>query len=319
MSKCLSSATGIFGFLALMAGPAMAQGFYVSDELGVVLSNALGTDGHDTDRASVCDEYINPEFMTVNDTPGWESTNCTGEGRGSDSIWENNFGSGKGIMFGGTAGYYIPDSRFRTELEYFYRNTGYDQASEITVGGGQVLSKIVQEIVRAEEYIGDMDSHNLFVNVYMDFANNSPLTPYIGLGMGYGFASLEYSGTFARDVDASRISTGNAPDGGETLANAAQIKTRLAGTTTTESGQLSDTLFGYQVILGVDYALTESLALGLKARWVNYNAFSGSDEWDQLRSHPPSLRRSGAETVVYDISTNDTSMLGAGLNLKYKF
>ena len=37
---------------------------------------------------------------------------------------------------------------------------------------------------------------------------------------------------------------------------------------------LSDTLFGYQVLFGVDYALTEALLLGVKGRWVNFQFFS---------------------------------------------
>ena len=319
MNKYFSSALVVAVFIALMAGPVQAEGFYVSGELGMNFGKSLGTDGHDTDRTSVCDEYINPQFMTVNNTPGWANTNCTGPNRGSDSVWENDFGPGKGVLFGAALGYYIGDSRFRADLEYFFRATGYDETSEITVGGGEVLSKLVQEIVRAEERIGDLNSHNLFANLYVDFANSSRFTPYVGFGLGAGFAGLEYNGVFARDIDPARITTGNAPDGGQALPNAAQIQATLAGTTTTESEKLHDTLFGYQVMLGVDYALTESLLLGVKGRWVSFNSFSGKDEWDQLRSHPSNLRKDASETVVYDIRSDDIEMFGVSLNLKYRF
>ncbi|MDE0411856.1 MAG: outer membrane beta-barrel protein [Gammaproteobacteria bacterium] len=319
MSRYFPMAVIAAALIAWTAGPVQAEGFYVSGELGMNFADAVKTDGHDTDRSSVCDEYINPRFRTVNDTPGWENTNCTGPNRGSDSVWENRFGSDEGVLFGSAVGYHIADSRFRVELEYFYRDTGHDEASEITVGGGQVLSKVVQEIVRAEERIGDVSSHNLFANVYMDFDTGGRFTPYIGVGIGFGFTELEYSGVFARDVDPARITTGNAPAGGRALPNAAQIQQNLAGTTTTESEDLDDTLFGYQLLFGVDYTLTDSLLLGVKGRWVSYDSFKDKDEWDQLRSHPSNLRQDGGETVVYDIKTDDIELFGVSLNLKYRF
>ena len=319
MNKYFSSISVAWVLIAWMAGSVQAGGLYVSGELGMNFGKSLDTDGHDTDRASVCDEYINSMFATVPQTPGYEDYNCTGPNRGSDSVWEDDFGSAEGVLFGTALGYYIGGSRFRVEVEYFYRNTGYDKASEITVGGGQVLSKVVQEIVRAEERVGDLDSHNVFANLYMDFANSSRFTPYVGFGVGAGFTGLEYNGVFARDLEPARITTGNAPEGGQALPNAVQIQANLAGTTTTESEELRDTLFGHQVIVGVDYALTESLLLGVKARWVNFDSFSDKDEWDQLRSHPSNLRTDGGETVVYDISSDDLEMFGVSLNLKYQF
>ena len=319
MNKNFSFAAVAAVFLAVIAGPAYAEGFYVSGELGMNFGESLDTDGHDTDRASVCDEYINPQFMTVNNTPGYTKNNCTGPDRGSDSVWGNDFGSDEGVLFGTAIGYHVGDSRFRVELEYFYRDTDYDEASEITVGGGQVLSKVVQEIVRAEERIGDVSSHNLFANLYVDFANNSKFTPYLGVGVGFGFTDLEYNGVFARDIDPANITTGSAPDGGQALPNAAQIQQNIAGTTTTESEELDDTLFGYQLMVGVDYALTESLMLGVKGRWVSYDSFKDKDEWDQLRSHPSNLRLNGDETVVYDIEVDDMEMFAVSVNLKYQF
>jgi opacity protein-like surface antigen len=309
MKELFSSALAASVFIAWMAAPAQAAGFYVSGELGMNFGQSLDTDGHDTDRASVCDEYINPNYATVPAT----NANCTGPGRGSDSIWENHFGADEGILFGTALGYYIADSRFRVEMEYFYWDTGYDDTSEISLVVGDVLTKVVEEIVRAEERIGDLSSHNLFANVYYDFANDSRFTPYIGFGLGLGFTELEYNGVFARDINPANITTG------EGLSNADEIRANLAGTTTTGSENLSDTLFGYQVLLGMDYAITESVLLGVKVRWVEFDSFRDEDEWDQLRSHPSNLRLDGSEAVVYDIEADDIEMFGASLNFKYLF
>ena len=313
MKKLLSSALLALVFVTWLVGSAQSEGFYVSGDLGMNFGRSLDTAGHDTDRASVCDEYINPRYREVEGILGGGAPNCTGPDRGAASVWDNDFGADDGVLFGTALGYYVGDSRFRVELEYFYRDTGYDQVSTLLSGGGDIQDKLDQELVRAEERIGDLSSHNLFANAYMDFANNSRFTPYIGFGVGLGSTRMEYSGVFARNVDSARITTG------EGLPNVNDIRAKLAGTTTTESHDLRDTLFGYQVLLGMDYAITESLLLGVKGRWVRFDSFKDEDEWDQLRSHPSNLRLDGGETVVYDIKVDDIEMFGASLNLKYLF
>ena len=35
---------------------------------------------------------------------------------------------------------------------------------------------------------------------------------------------------------------------------------------------LSDTIYGFQVLFGVDYAFTEAMSIGLKGRWVKYGS-----------------------------------------------
>ena len=79
-------------------------------------ASSLATMGHDTDRASVCDEYINPQFMMVNAVPGWSNTNCTGPNRGADSVWENEFGSAQGVKFGAALGYRFRDSGLNSNI-----------------------------------------------------------------------------------------------------------------------------------------------------------------------------------------------------------
>ena len=318
MKKYLRSVSmvGIFALLAMES--AHAGGIYLSGELGLNLGRSLNTDAHDSDRSSVCDEFINPQYRTVNDTTGWGDTNCIGPNRGSASTWKNAFEGGAGGLYAAALGYTFRNFRYRAELEYFYQNSAYDQVSEVTLGGGEVLTKIVQEIVRADERIGSVSSYNLFVNVYRDFPTASPFTPYIGIGMGAGHTAIDYSGVFARDIDPAGITTGNAPEGGHALPNAAEIQARLAGTTTTENAKLKDLLFGYQVIAGFEYELSRNLETGIKFRWVAFGAFDDSGEWDQLRSHPSNLRRDGSEPVSYGVSFDKIEFLGADLNFRYR-
>ena len=65
MNNYLSSISVAWVLIAWMAGSVQAGGLYVSGELGMNFGKSLDTDGHDTDRASACDEYINPMFATV--------------------------------------------------------------------------------------------------------------------------------------------------------------------------------------------------------------------------------------------------------------
>ncbi len=289
-----------------LAVPAQA-GLYISGDFGMNFGSSMTTDGHDTDRASICDEYINPDYASVT------TRDCNAPNRGATSLWKNRFGSDEGPLFALAIGFDMPDSMFRTEVEYFYRDTGYDETSNVTSTGGDVFAKLGGELETAEETIDSVTSHNLFANLYVDFDRPGRLTPYIGIGIGLGFTEMDYGGIFQRNLDPAAITTG------DDQPNAAVIKANLAGSTTTEHEELDDTLFGYQLIAGVDYMLTDHLAAGIKVRYVEYDSFKDGDEWDILRSHTSNVRRDGSEPVVYDIKVDDMEMFTASLTLKYKF
>lgn len=310
--------------VACLLAPIRSQadsGFYLSSELGANFAPSLDTKGSSNDRASVCDEFINPLFATVTQTPGYEDYNCTGPNRGATGDWVNDFDSAEGILAGAAVGYSLREQypgsllgRVRLEVEYFYRNSAYDQTADIPGGGGETGAELVQEVLSATERIDSVTSHNLFGNLYLDFFNTSRFTPYVGFGVGVGFTDLDYGGLFTRNPDVSQITTG------EGLPNAAEIRQNLAGTVSRAQADLSDTLFGYQVLFGVDYALMESVSLGLKGRWVNYESFSdGGIVWDPLRSHAPNLRRDGSEPMASRTKTDDIEMFGVSLALKYHF
>lgn len=221
-------------------------------------------------------------------------------------------------------------SPLRIELEYFYRDTDYDQTSDVPSAAGESGDKLQQELVRTIDRIGDLTSHNLFANLYYDFTGDSRFTPYIGIGIGLGFTEVEYSSLWARNSDASRITTGGDPDGagpGQALPNASQIQANLAGTSSTADAELDDTLFGYQLLFGVDYALTDAMALGVKGRWIDFDSLKDSGVvWDPLRGHPPYLRTpaqagSGGdrEHMSGGVKLDDIEMFAVSVNLKYRF
>ena len=303
-----------------IAGPVHAEGFYVSGELGMNFGGSVDVTGKSNDRASVCDGYINSMYETVTQTPGYESYNCTGPNRGAAGGWSNSISSDEGVLFGTAIGYHIRDSRFRVELEYFYRDTGYDETSDVPRASGVQGDKLDQELVRTIDRLGSLTSHNLFANLYMDFSSDSRFTPYVGVGVGFGFTEAEYGSVWARNSNASAITTG------EGLPNATEIRDNLASTASHADTELDDTLFGYQILVGVDYELTESLMLGVKGRWVDYDSFKdGGVVWDPLRGHPPYLRTpdqaagGDREHVSGRIKLDDIEMFAVSMNLKYQF
>lgn len=308
-------------WLAATSPARAGSGLYLSSELGANFAPGLDTRGASNDRASVCDEFINPLYATVTQTAGYEDYNCTGSNRGAGDDWKNDFAAAEGILAGAAIGYRLwdryPDriwGRFRLELEYFYRDSDYDQTSDVPGASGASGDKLTQEIQTATDRIGSVISHNLFGNLYFDFRNDSRFTPYVGFGVGAGFTDLDYGSLWSRNNDPNAISTGAG------LLNADEIRRNLAGSTSSEQTELSDTLFGYQVLFGVDYALTDSISLGVKGRWVNFDSFSDDGiVWDPLRSHAPNLRRDGSEPVSGSLKTDDIEMFGVSLNLKYQF
>ena len=336
----------VFIIVTWVVGQGWAEagsGFYVSGDLGINIASGLDTIGTSNDRASVCDEYINPHYETVTQTPGYENFKCIGPDRGAGGRWENEFDGATGILAGAAAGYSFagqspnsPMDGFRVELEYFYRQSNYDQTADIHFGAGPQADKLRDEIVQASDRIGSITSHNLFGNLFYDFVNTSRFTPYIGIGGGIGVTNMEYGSLWVRADDPAAIATGGQryeyttnEDGepirtpiGEPLPNAHQIQQNLAKTFSSAQTTLSDVLYGLQILFGVDYTITESTSLGLKGRWVRFGSFSDDFIWYPLRSHEPYLRRPGAndrEPVSGRFTTDDVEFFGVSVNLKYHF
>ncbi len=205
------------------------------------------------------------------------------------------------------------------ELEYFYRQSNYDQTADIPLGVGTQGQKLRDEIVQATDRIGSMTSHNLFGNLFYDFDNTSRFTPYIGIGGGVGFTDMEYGSVWARNEDTRNADGSYKISTGADLPNYDEIRRNLAKTVSVGQATLSDVLLGFQVLFGVDYAVTEAVSLGLKGRWVRFGSFSDDFIWDPLRSHEPNLRLDGSEPVSGRLKTDNVEFFGVSLNLKYHF
>ena len=294
---------------ALISGVASAQpasGFYLSQEIGFNVAPPLELLGNSNDRASRCDEFINPRFAEV---PG-----CTDPNRGSGAGWKTAYDRAAGLLAGLAAGYRFGE-RLRVEAEWFHRESEYDQTSPVASATGDTFAKLGGEIQRAEDRVGSISSHNVFANVYVDFPSASRVTPYVGAGVGIGLTELDYGDLWARNPDPAAIATAAG------LPNEAEVRRNLAATTTSKQAELHDRLTGYQVLGGADYALSDAVSLGVKVRWVRFGGFTAEDiEWERLRSHESQLRLDGSEPVTFRIRTDGAlSFVGVSLAMRYTF
>ena len=145
---------------------------------------------------------------------------------------------GTGSAFGFSVGKYLTDS-FRLELEAIKR-TGYEfDARFVTFPTNNLEAKI--------------ETHALFINGFYDFQpfsiSNTPITPYLGGGVGFSRNKL---GTTVQHED-------GIPDGGT-----------IDGDTINQ--------FAYKLSAGTLVSLTEHLSLDVNYQYVNLGAFKGGTE-----------------------------------------
>ncbi|MCY3554586.1 MAG: outer membrane beta-barrel protein [Gemmatimonadetes bacterium] len=284
-----------------------APGFYLGSGLGANFAPAVNLAGKDNDHSmgSGCDEFINPNATQYDF--------CNLGNRGDS--WNNRFDGAAGILANAVVGYRLRN-RLRLEVEYFYRDSEYDQTDPVLGGGGSIADKLAAELQRAELRVGSITSHNLFGNFYFDFPNRSRFTPYIGLGIGGGFADMDFGALWARNLNPAHITS---VEGKFSEDDTEAIQSRLAGTTTSAQTELNDTLLGFQVLLGVNRALTDAVSLDVRGRWTNFSSFHDSDSYERLRSHESNLRVDGSAPVEYQQSTDDTELFGINVAIRYQF
>ena len=288
-------------------------GLYLSQELGANFTPGLNIEiAAPNAPGSICDEHLNPftdlmpAFCSDPNAPG--------------TAWTNSFDGAGGILAGGALGYRFTGSgRLRGELEYFYRETAHNETSAVEGSSGAAVAKLDDEVVVAQDRIGSLTSHNLFGNVYFDFTSRSRVTPYVGVGAGVGFTQVDHGLLWVRNSDPDLITSIIQYFPADRQDDLRVVQQNLASTTTSSQTELGARLFGYQVLFGVDVALTESTALGVKGRRVAFGSFSDATGLDRVRSHAPSNRLDGSAPGLTALTTGDLVLYGFSLNLKYQF
>jgi opacity protein-like surface antigen len=322
--------------LLLSSGPVWAKdGFYLGMDLGVAVAPDMDvqtggfddwtTTGTPGDFAAVlCDTEIFPERPS-------SSTGYCGEGAPQEWGAKESFDGGSGILAGLAVGYRL--GSFRVEGEYFYRGTRYGSTAEpgfpdsTQPDGVWYPSKSSQYGGDGQgEYGGGVEdavdnlmSHNVFANLYYDYRSDSKFTPYVGIGIGLARVSVGYRTLWQRTTDPAKVADFETEkDDGTPDEVGIALNQSLAGTTTYDRAKMSDTLFGYQALAGVDYQVSEPLTIGLKFRYADFGEFEAESAYTKLRGHE-SVAGNPPVPVTYYIRTDDIQFWGVSLNMKYQF
>ena len=294
--------------LLASAWPGLAQmepPFYVGGEFGAVFSHGVTVVGDSNDRASICDEFINPAYASV---PG-----CTDVARGVGDSWSVPFGGTLGRQSSAVFGVRLLPMA-RVEAEYVARTSDYSENSPILAAAGVNADKLSNELFLAEEWLGIVSSASLMGNVYLDLPDIVPgATPFVGFGVGIGTTKADYASVWSRSTDPADIATGR------DQPNADEIARNLAGTSSSARATMKDTNFSYQILAGFDYPLDDQVSMVVRGRWMAIGEFAGTLVWDPLRSHVPNLRTDRSEPVDGTMTTDDFSYASLSVGLKYHF
>ena len=291
--------------LVLSSGQVWAKdGFYLGMDLGVAVAPEMdvkngGLDdwAEDDPGASRCDVTINPDRVHGEDcldAPGpWDVA--------------ESFDGGSGILAGLSVGYRL--GNFRAEGEYFYRNTNHDSTANsfpagTAPGGGY-------EVI--EDHVDDVLSHNFFANLYYDYHSDSKFTPYVGIGIGLAKVSVDYRTLWQRSSNLGDIDVFP-----KTTPQGEALNQKFVNLLTYDQAKMSDTLFGYQVLAGVDYQVSDPVSIGLKFRYADFGEFEAESAYTKLRGHE-SVAGNPPVPVTYYIRTDDIQFWGVSLNMKYQF
>ncbi len=286
-----------------------ADGWYMGMDLGVAISPDVDveTGGLDDWTSSApelsarCDVTLNPDRVQT------ERLQCHDEPQPWGPMKES-FDGGMGILAGVALGYRM--GNFRIEGEYFYRNVAHDDTDVPRTATYDPSTDTQFAIV--QDAVDDVLTHNFFANLYYDFHSDSKFTPYLGMGVGLASVTVEYRTLWHRSGISQTKVFDNTLPGGE------ELNKKLAGALLRDRAKLSDLLFGYQALAGVDYQVSDPVSIGLKFRWADFGEFKDESHYDFLRNHA-SVAGNPPVPVTYYVRTDDIQFWGVSLNVKYAF
>ena len=281
----------VLGAHSLLAAP----GFYVGGDVGAALPGDLESTRTNIGIPTNCDQWLGRATLPDGTQVPLPAAEC--QPRALPAA-PNAFDLGSGFVVGANVG--MRRGRLRLEAEYLHRRQDGELLPLVVAGDPKQ-----REFVRRDEEIGDIASHELFANAYWDFGNGTGRArPFAGVGVGAARVGIDYAGTSIRNSDPDvLLALGRNPN--------------AAGTVSRADDSLRDTLWSWQLLGGVDFALGERRALVLKARYGG--TFDGVEArglaWKPLRGHDSTVAPGGAP-VRYDLATDALRYWAVSVGLK---
>ncbi len=276
------------------------RGFYFGADLGVSVARSLESTRTNVGIPTNCDQWLDPIVIGGEQLP-LPAERCQPRNLPSSA---SEFDLGAGVLAGVHIGY-TGLGPIRIEAEYFHRWQGGEKVSLFVPGDPKQ-----REFSVRDEEIGGLRADNFFANLYYDFPDlgASAFTPYVGVGVGASRVEMDYSATsIRRGEEALRALDPPRHSGAANKVSHA-------------SETLSDWLWGYQLMAGLDYALTERRLLTAKFRYGSALGDFRDDgnAWRSLRGHASTVAPGGAP-VHYGISAPLLSFWAVSLGLKFFF
>ena len=285
---------------ATVAAAQDGSGFYVGVDAGLALAPDLESTRTNVGIPTNCDQWLPDAVLNDGAAVPLPLDQCAPRALPASP---NNFDLGAGWLAGVNAGYSM--GRMRLEAEYFHRRHGGETLALVVPGDPKQ-----REFVERSERIGSLRGHNVFVNLYHDFRDpraarrERRVVPFVGAGVGWMRTQLDYAATSIRTNDRNALlDLGRNPN--------------AAGTISRAESALTDDLVGYQLLAGLDYALTRRHALTFKVRYADaFGDFENLDNpWELLRSHESTVGPGGAP-VRYGIGARNLGFWSVSVGFK---
>ena len=255
------------------------------------------------DRSSVCDEYINPNAVSV---PG-----CATPDRGFGDGWSAPFSDGSGLLAGAGVEFRVRGP-WRLAIDYSRVHANFDQTVASTNAQGVDFEKLSNELEVGQERLGSLRTHGVHGVLQLYPVSIGRIRPYAGGGLGYAAMRADFGWNWRRSADPLAITTGQGQP------NFDEIRRNLAGTASTGTALFKKNVHVLVYVGGVDFALSDRFSLGFRARRLQYPSVeTGPYVGETLRGHVPNLRLDGSEPVAAWSTLPGTGVTDIGVTLKF--
>lgn len=277
------------------------RGFYFGMQAGVSLSGEYEATRTNTGIPTNCDQWLPGETLNDGTAVPLPLSQCAPRVLPASP---NLFDLGNGTLAGVRAGYAL--KALRIEVEYFRRGQSGALLPLIVPGDAKQA-----EFVERSEKISDFRSDHFLANIYYDFAGmlSRNATPFLGAGVGFARQQMFYSAASIRTNDRERM---------RQLGR----NTHAAGVASLADATLSDRMYAFQFLAGVDFAMGDRFSAGLNLRYGGSGEFlDGENPWRLLRGHESTVGPTSATgndmPVLYEIKGSPSYFWGISLGLRY--